>query len=135
MPAAQTMLPRVNALATPPMIGEVDPDLFAPGTDLVEALAELEVVGGTDPEVFHEYLASIPAGMQESLRALVYHNLTQREGGPIGMTFAWAPAYDWELRIWEAAGTPDSRGGITVLLCSRYPRDPVPADGPAPAPN
>jgi hypothetical protein len=73
--------------------------------------------------------------MQESLRALVFHNLTEREGGPIGMTFAWAPAYDWELGIWEAAGTPDSRGGITVLLNSRYPRDTIPVEGPPRSPT
>jgi hypothetical protein len=36
------------------------------------------------------------------------------------VTFAWAPAYDWEITVWDAPC------GVTVLIKSRYPADGVP---------
>jgi hypothetical protein len=60
----------------------------------------------------------------EAERAAVYRNL-QREK-PYGMTFAWAPGYDYEVTVWESPPTAASPGWITVLIKTRYPSDPHP---------
>jgi hypothetical protein len=45
---------------------------------------------------------------------------------------SWAPGYDYELSVWQAPDTRTSRGGITVLIKSRYPDDKHPLkDEPA----
>ena len=43
-----------------------------------------------------------------------------------GMTFAWAPGYDYEVTVWESPPTAASPGWITVLIKTRYPSDPHP---------
>ena len=54
-------------------------------------------------------------------RAVVSSTLQRNPRLP--MTFTWMPGYDYELTISEVAGTPESPGGITVLLRTRYPAD------------
>ena len=66
-------------------------------------------------------MRAIPRGMQEALRALIRDNLSREVS--LAMTFAWAPGYDYELQFWEAPGDDGSKGGITVLLRTRYPSD------------
>jgi len=66
-----------------------------------------------------EYLHRIPASIQETVRTVIYHALSTTP--PTQITFAWAPGYDYELTIWQAPDTRTSRGGITMLIKSRYP--------------
>ncbi len=69
-------------------------------------------------------VAQQPPAILEAERAAVYRNL-QREK-PYGMTFAWAPGYDYEVTVWESPPTAASPGWITVLIKTRYPSDPHP---------
>ena len=69
-------------------------------------------------------VAQQPPAILEAERAAVYRNL-QREK-PYGMTFAWAPGYDYEVTVWESPPTAASPGWITVLIKTRYPSDPQP---------
>lgn len=99
-------------------------DGFAPGTSMADTMERLGIV---QSEAEAEFWRAIPGGIQESLRALMHHN-GQREGGPVAVTIAWLPGYDYELTVIEAPGTPVSKGGITVLLRTRYPLDRHPAE-------
>ena len=61
---------------------------------------------------FQTYLDSMPGGVRETLRSVIYYAL----GDPlVPITFAWAPAYDTGITVWEPPC------GITVLFQSRYP--------------
>jgi hypothetical protein len=74
-----------------------------------------------------KYLNDIPGGMQEAIRATIYYALSTKPATQI--TFAWAPGYDYELSMWQAPDTKTSRGGITILIKSRYPDDKHPVKG------
>jgi hypothetical protein len=74
-----------------------------------------------------KYINEIPGGMQEAIRATIYYALSTNP--PTQVTFAWAPGYDHELSIWEAPDTKTSKGGITILIKSRYPDDKHPIKG------
>jgi hypothetical protein len=117
MPDGQVMSGRLNKLFAVPEISELDPQDFAQGADLV-ALADRFGVAQNGRET--GFLSSIPKGILESMRALIYDDLSRPE--PLAITWSWAPAYDFELSVWECPGT-QSKGGITVLLRSRYPAD------------
>ncbi len=130
MPFFQLMLGRLNRVFDWPGVNDISPEIFDPGTSLVTLALENEVAL-TDREA--AVMQAIPRGMQEALRAIIRDNL-EREVS-LAMTFAWAPGYDYELQIWEAPGDDGSKGGITVLLRTRYPSDPHPTepeDPPAP---
>jgi len=84
-------------------------------------------VTGADPAKIASLLKGEPPTIIEAQRAVVHRNLEREE--PFGMTFAWAPAYDWELTVWESPPTEISPGWITVLVKSRYPSDEQPVTG------
>jgi len=71
-----------------------------------------------------DYLNRLPRSMQEAIRSTIYHALSTSP--PTQITFAWAAGYDYELTIWDAPDTRQTRGGITILIKSRYPDDPHP---------
>lgn len=101
-------------------------DAFAPGEPLS---AGLKLVLKGQPGLFkflRPYIEELPASIQETLRNLAFFALSTKPPTPI--TFSWTPAYDFELTIWDAPDAGRTRGGITVLLKSRYPDDahPVP---------
>ena len=120
MPFLQTVLTKLNALSAPDLINEIDPELFAPGTRLHEAVDVL----GDVPRGYAEYLQTLPPAISEACRAVIFSALTREPRQPI--TFAWAPGYDFELQLWDVSDTDQSPGGITLLLKSRYPSDPHP---------
>ena len=117
MPAMQTMVTRLNQLSTPEVLSTLSPSLFEEGTRLSEAAQEL----GLDDLGLAGYLDDLPIGIHEGIRAVIHSALTRDERQP--MTFAWAPGYDYELSVWDISATPETPGGITVLLRSRYPGD------------
>lgn len=117
MPALQTLLTRLNRFGDAEVLSELDPALFEPGKRLSDAAREL----GYEDEGLLRYLDQLPVGVHEALRALIQSALTRPARQPI--TFAWAPGYDYELTIWDVSATPETPGGITVLLRSRYPAD------------
>ncbi|WP_156378361.1 MULTISPECIES: hypothetical protein [unclassified Phenylobacterium] len=122
MPALQTAMSKLNASFCPGEIekfaasnaaafasgGKIDADLLTPpGTVLHRAL--------------DAYLDTLPGAFHETLRGILHYALSAQP--PIPVTFAWAPGYDFELNIWQAPDAAETRGGVTVLIKSRYPAD------------
>jgi len=68
-----------------------------------------------------EYARDMPGAIQEGIRAVIYQALTATP--PRSIIFAWAPAYDYELNVWDAPC------GITLFYKSRYPADARPTAG------
>jgi hypothetical protein len=93
---------------------------FAPGKML-----NLGFLAHDDPELRESiaaYVETIPPTIRDGLRGVMYLALTATP--PRTIVFALAPAYDFELTIW------DMTCGITVLYRGRYPGDdPSPAAG------
>ena len=118
MPKMQALIERLNAVLSRDNIDQVDADLLAPGTSLAVAARKL-VVSVSAAEA--RYIASWPQGQQEAVRAALYSALARNPRLPV--TMSWAPGYDFEISIWEAAGTRTSIGGMTIVFRSRYPGD------------
>jgi len=112
-------------------------NLFRPGQTVNEMVGVADTllnqamqggsVPGADPSKIAQLLRGEPPTIIEAQRAVVRRNLEREE--PFGMTFAWAPAYDWELTVWESPPTDISPGWITVLIKGRYPTDQQPVTG------
>jgi hypothetical protein len=119
----QRLVSELNYRFAPERIGELvaQREAFRPEGDWVERLGDLGA-----PAEFTLYLAKFPTGLREMMRALVYEDLG-RGAGVLPVTWAWAPAYDYELQAWECPGNLGSLGGITILVRSRYPSDPHPS--------
>jgi hypothetical protein len=121
MPGLQTVLGHLNcAFAREEIAKLVDKkEAFAPGKPLAAGVVvqpQMALFGQ-----WREYLNHIPASMQEAIRSTIYHALSTSP--PTQITFAWAAGYDYELTIWDAPDTKKTRGGITILIKSRYPDD------------
>jgi hypothetical protein len=125
MAAFQTVLSYLNVAFSKDNIVELATkrDNFAPGRALAQGAVVKE--GTRLHALWTDYLAKMPPSFQETFRAIVYHALSTEPPTPI--TWAWAPGYDYELSIWQSPDTPPTKGGITILLKSRYPSDPNPA--------
>jgi hypothetical protein len=108
-----------------PRVTKRDSARFAPGEPLGRALAS--VLPSQHPELnqlLEAFVATIPLGIQRSLLAIIYHALTSER--QVLLNFAWAPAYDFELTIWETVEPEPAHSGMSILLKSRYPDDPSP---------
>jgi len=140
MPGMQVALSFLNKMLGDPELLRRDRDnllnLFRPGqtvnemvgvADTVLSSAMGDSVPGADPSRIAQLLRGEPPTIIEAQRAVVRRNLEREE--PFGMTFAWAPAYDWELTVWESPPTDISPGWITVLIKGRYPTDQQPVTG------
>lgn len=121
MPAFQTVLGELNVHMGQQKLGALAQRAgqFAPGKGLDLAF----LVDEKTPlhRAWKGYLAQVPPALQEALRSVIHHALTTTP--PTQITFAWAPAYDYEMTIWQAPDTKITKGGITVLFKSRYPDD------------
>jgi hypothetical protein len=118
----ETLLPLYSPAANPAeaatAIGRSTQSMLGENSPLGES------VQGVDPARVASILQEQPATIIEAQRAVVHRNLQREE--PYGMTFAWAPGYDYEVNVWESPPTDASPGWITVLIKSRYPDDPHP---------
>ena len=117
MPALQTAMTKLNSSFAP---GEIDK--FAPGKTMDAGL--ITQPGTVLHKALESYIATLPGSFHESLRSVIYYALTQKP--PIPVTFSWAPGYDYEFNLWHAPDAAETRGGITVMIKSRYPADPHP---------
>jgi hypothetical protein len=120
MPVMQTVLNELNAKFGKDNIGALAANRanYAPGQTLTGALA----AGGTPLQpAFKAYFAQLPGAIHETLRSVIHHALSTTP--PTQITFAWAPGYDYEVTVWQAPDTAQTKGGITLLLKSRYPDD------------
>lgn len=98
---------------------------FAPGQCVGTNLANIIAEPGCDTnKMFRLFIQLLPGGIRESMRSIIYYCLQSRP--PVLINFAWAPAYDYELTVWEAVEPAPLRSGITLLLKTRYPDDPHP---------
>jgi hypothetical protein len=121
MPVLQTVLNQLNSAFGGQGLHALaaNRDAFAPGKPLG---AGLVVQKGTPLyNAWQDYLGQLPGSFQETLRSIIHYALSTAPPTPI--TFAWAPSYDYELTIWHAPDTPTTKGGISVLIKSRYPND------------
>jgi hypothetical protein len=92
---------------------------FAEGAPL--DLSFLEEASTPLHRAWNSYVAKLPGSFTEALRSVIRYALSTSPPTPIN--FSWAPGYDYELSLWQAPDTNLTRGGITVLLRSRYPDD------------
>jgi hypothetical protein len=102
---------------------------FAPGKPLDAALAGLVAKPDTvEHRTFKAFVGKIPPGLQAAIGATIHYALSTDP--PTLITCAWAPAYDYEIDVWQAPDTTETRGGVTMLFKSRYPDDkhPLAAD-------
>lgn len=121
MPMFQTLLGELNCHMGRDKIRELAKrkDDFAPGAEpdftfLMEQHPQLIAA-------WTELHKQIPPAIRVSLNALIHQALSTTP--PTQVTFAWAPAYDYEMTVWQAPDTKTTKGGITVLLKTRYPDD------------
>jgi len=101
--------------------GDVDIESFRPGpeTSLPDALSRLPTAELSDTIL--AYIDSWPTALQRAIQAVIWENFTREARVPI--TFAWTPAYDYSITVYDVVDSDISRGGITVLFTSRYPAD------------
>lgn len=125
MAGLQTILSHLNLAFSRENIEELAKkrEVFAPGKPLAAGVVIKE--GTRLHALWVEYVGKLPPSFQEAFRATVYQALSTEPPTPI--TFAWAPGYDYELNMWHSPDTPPTKGGITILMKSRYPVDPHPA--------
>ena len=127
MPMLQTFSLRLNNEFHPDRIEEfaaARAQHFAAGKHL--DLSFLEKDGTPLHRAWQSYIAKLPGSFSEALRAVIHYALSTKPPTPIN--FSWAPGYDYELNMWQAPDTKLTRGGITVLLKSRYPDDKHPLE-------
>jgi hypothetical protein len=126
MAAFQTVTSYLNAAFSRDNIGQIASkrELFAPGRSLAQGVVVKE--GTRLHALWVEYLGKLPGSFQEVMRSTIYYSLSTEPPTPI--VFAWAPGYDYELTIWHSPDTPPTKGGITILMKSRYPSDAHPAE-------
>ena len=122
MPHLQTALGTLNIAFSKENIAKLVPhrDAFREGQTLGQGGVVIDdkmALRGS----WTKFLGEIPIAMQEAIRAVIFSALGTKP--PTAITFAWAPGYDFEVLLWQAPDTRTSRGGITVLIKSRYPDD------------
>jgi hypothetical protein len=124
MPRHQALVAELNAAFSKDQVAQLVQrrNEFAPRKSLDTSLTNLVAKRGTvEYRTFKNYLSKIPGSIQEATRSAIYYALGTTP--PTLITFAWAPGYDYEITVWQAPDTPETRGGITMLLKSRYPDD------------
>jgi hypothetical protein len=121
MPGLQTLLGQLNtAFSKQGIMSLVEKrEMFAPGKPFAPGII-VRPEQAVQPH-WKEYLESIPVSMQLVIQQIIHHALGTKP--PTQVTFAWAPSYDYELHIWHAPDAKVTKGGITVLVKSRYPDD------------
>ncbi len=122
----------MNSAFAPGAIDEIDGDtaaLYQPGNgvSLSEALGRTPSTNLSSAVL--QYIDAWPSALQAAVQATIHDNLTR--GGRVPITFAWKPAYDYSLEIHDVLDTDKTRGGITVIVGSRYPADAHPLAGAA----
>jgi hypothetical protein len=119
MPGLQTVLSRINRAFGTDQIADVatDRDAYAPG----KPLGPPQIAIPKDSALYQlwlEYVKQVPPSIQEAMRSIIYQALSSSP--PTTITFAWAPAYDYELTVWQTPDNARTKGGITILLKSPY---------------
>ena len=130
MPRHQALVAELNAAFGKDQVAQLVQRRsdFAQSKPLDTALTNLVAKRGTvEYRTFKSYLSKMPGSINEAIRGAIYYALGTTP--PTLITFAWAPGYDYEVTVWQAPDTTETRGGITMLLKSRYPDDKHPLAG------
>lgn len=123
MPRLQTLVGHLNSAFSEDNIGDAVKKraAFAPGKQLSSALSLFVPSRTRLLRSFVSYIDSLPGSVQEAMRSTIYYALSTSP--PTLVTLAWAPGYDFEVTMWQAPDTRETRGGITILIKGRYPSD------------
>ena len=121
MPIFQMMMEKLNRLTTAEKIALYKEQFGNKPIPVREFIAKF----AKGPEQAR-FASSLPPGFLAALTGVLVENMERKK--PLSITWAWKPAYDYELTIWECEDTAISAGGITILLGTRYPLDPHPVD-------
>jgi len=114
MPFFQVMSTRANNVFHPTNVGSLDVGCASPGTSLGTAARTLGIaLNARDVQV----LDDIPESIQHAIVSIMRYAITQR----VPAYFAWSPAYDYAVKVWEARGVEDSPPAITVHIEGPYP--------------
>jgi hypothetical protein len=121
MPMFQALVANMNTSFHPENVSKLAAQVstFAPGKPL-----DLSFAAEPDSalqKLWNRWVKTMPPAIQETLRGVIHTALSASP--PRLVTFAWAPAYDFEVTVWDAPC------GITVLIKGRYPADPEPNRG------
>jgi hypothetical protein len=124
MPAYQLYMGALNCRTTYDRIGEFDPADFGPDRELAETVRRFPDLEGLAPplqlqEEIAEIIATMPPSIRNTIREVMRGAIERR----VAVTFAWRPGYDFRVEVTESLDSSTTRGGITVLLESRYPDD------------
>lgn len=123
MPRLQALVGHLNSAFSEDSIRDAvkQRDAFAPGKQLSSGLSLFVPSKTPLRRSFVSYVDSLPGSVQEVMRSTIYYALSTSP--PTLVTMAWAPGYDFEVTMWQAPDTSETRGGITILIKSRYPSD------------
>jgi hypothetical protein len=120
MPLMHDVIHRGNLSFMPWLIDEFDlgpADGLPDGHTFAEAIEALEL---TTSGATLEFIRTWPPGQLAAVGAAIRHALGQAPR--MGITLAWAPAYDFEVTIWESEGMDETmRGEMTIMFKSPYP--------------
>mgnify|MGYP001546233750 FL=1 len=124
MPAYQLYLGALNCRTTYDRIGDFDIADFGPDRELADTVRQLPDLEGLAAPLqlqreVAEVIASMPPSIRNTIREVVRGAFERR----VAVTFAWRPGYDFKVEVTESLDSSSTRGGITVLLESRYPDD------------
>jgi hypothetical protein len=121
MPLMQTAISSMNVAFNDRNIRKIDASVFAPGAKRSLTGAFEGVPGLRLNRATVDYVNTWPSALRAAVQAVIHENLTRAATVPI--TFAWKPGYDFAVEIYDVHDTATSRGGITIILSSRYPAD------------
>ncbi len=119
MPYFQTMANRASKVFSFDEIDEIDVERIAGFQTLCEVM---EFLGIARNALDNRVVDTIPMGIQVPILSVVRYALEGRAPNErMQITFSWAPAYDWSVKIWEAHAIEGSPAAMTVMLEGPYP--------------
>ena len=126
MPRMHMIVHLANRVFDPEHIDAFPMEIFDELGDDGTFADAVRLLGLTEAPGELAYIDRWPIGQLTAVAWAIRSCLKRTPRMPI--TFAWAPAYDYEITIWESAGVAESpRGEMTIMFRSRYPGDANPA--------
>jgi hypothetical protein len=103
-----------------PKVGPRELKFFGPDEDLGRALASVMDLDDKElKNLLAAYISAMPRSHQVALRSIIHYALSSKP--QVLLNFSWAPAYDFEMTIWEMVEPEPFHSGITIALRGRYP--------------
>jgi hypothetical protein len=124
VPLFETFLRRLNPIFDDEGVGRINPDQI----DIDDRRSLRAMIAGMGVEVTPEldrFIDDFPPALMDAFKAAIRSAVM--DGKPV--TFSWAPAYDYELHVWESRDFQGSKGAVNIQVRTRYPSDPHPLAG------